>query len=234
MNNNRIWILGTAIVSLAIVALGLVLGVMPKLAATTAATANLVGVQQQIADNQAQLDELATQFKNIGKIQDQLDELRAGLPADGAYPAFVDELNELSAETGCVILSYSQTAPLVYGPTTADGGTAETPITGGSLVAIPADLECWSPETTDGGFAFMDKLRLGERLVLIKGFKSEHVQDTHGSNFYRFILHLYVYSLVDPGTQVQPTVPTDPTASPTETPVPTDTATPSPTPTPTP
>jgi hypothetical protein len=233
--NNRIWILATALVSIIVIAFGLVVGVLPKLAESSAANLSLTAAQQQIAANEAALADLKSQFADIDKVREELAELRKTMPADGAYSEFIREVNAIAAETGSTITGYSQTAPLVFGPTAADGGTEKAPISGGSLIAIPVELRFSAPGL--GGLSFMDKLRLGERILYINGFNFTFNADVHGNVFGDFIVNVYIYTLADPSDATDPATPpsspgpTDPTPNPTDSPSPSSTDAPTPEPT---
>jgi hypothetical protein len=234
--NNRIWILGTVIASLAVIAVGVAIGILPKLTETSINTLELANVQAQNAAYQAELELLKQQFENIDEVRDELEQLQESLPADGDYPGFIEEVAGISQETGVQILETAQTAPIVYGSTATDGsdtGTAAAPISGGTLLAIPYTIKVNSTNPY-AVFTFMDRLRLGDRLLLITAYDFI-VEEENGVQVYEITISLYIYTLVDPSAVPVDTdgdVPTDPVptpeATPTETPTPTDSATPTP------
>jgi hypothetical protein len=230
--NNRIWILGTAIACIAVIALGVMVGILPKISETTMNTLELANVQTQNAGYEADLALLEQQYKDIDKVRDQLDELRESLPSSGDYDGFIDEISDLATEYGVQVLESTQTAPLVYGATaTEDTGTPTTPISGGTLLAIPYVIKVDSTDTF-AVLRFMDGLRTGKRLLVItayevKGEVKNEILVTEAS------ISLYIYTLVDPSA-----VPVDdggdvpmdpvPTNAPTPTATPTESATPAP------
>lgn len=236
MMNNRVWIFGTIIASIAVIALGVVVGILPKLTETGANTVNLANVVAQNQAYEADLAALKVQFENIDDVRKKLAELQKSLPAGGAYPDIIAEIAELAAENGVQILETSQTAPIVYGATDAaetdsDTGTAATPISGGTLLAIPYVVRY---DSTDrfAGLGFLNGLRLGNRLLLISDINYA-VKERNSLLVYETTVSFFIYTLVDPSA-----VPVDsgagdpPTDVPPaeETPAPTDTATGTPTP----
>ena len=229
--NNRIWILGTAIASLAVIALGVVVGILPKISETTFNTLEVANVQAQNAAYEAELVALEKQYKDIDAVREKLNKLRESLPADGDYADFVEQVESLATATGVQMLETTQTAPIVYGATAADGvdtGTAATPISGGTLLAIPYTIKVNATDTL-AVLRFMDGLRLGDRLLLITAYDMKGTIQ-NGILVTEVTVSLYIYTLVDPSsvpTSTDGDVPTDPV------PTPDPAATPTPTPTPT-
>lgn len=232
--NNRVWILATAIASIAVIALGVVVGILPKISEAATNTLELANVQTQNAGYEADLALLEQQYKDIDKVRDQLDELRESLPSGGDYDGFIREISALATEYGVQVLESTQTAPLVYGATaTEDTGTPTTPISGGTLLAIPYVIKVNSTDTFSV-LRFMDGLRTGKRLLVItayemKGTTQNEIPVTEAS------ISLYIYTLVDPSAVPVDDggdVPMDPVPSPaptpTVTPTPTESATPTP------
>ncbi len=235
--NNRVWILGTVIASLAVIALGVTIGILPKIAETTTNTLALSSAQAQNAAYQAELEALKTQFENIDEVRQKLADLQESLPSSGDYPGFIAQIAQLAESTGVQVLGTTQTAPIVYGAADAAGadtGTAATPISGGTLLAIPYTVTVNATDPVSV-FSFMDGLRLGDRLLLITSYEYEAFS-MNDVPVYQVTISLYIYTLVDPGALQSPTdgsVPTDPVeAEPTPSATPTDGATPTPTDTP--
>ena len=218
--NNRIWILGTVIVSLAVMVLGFLLGIQPKLTEMSNNAAALATAEGQNAIYAAELEALKVQYESIDEVRAKLEELRKSLPAEGDYEGFLRELDAAAAATGTTITTYNQSAPVVYGPAAAPdpADPAAAPVIGGTLLGIPIDMTISStdPQTL---FAFINQLRLGERLFLLGSFS---LSASNGAFALTFSAH--VFTLVDPSAvPVGTDVVTDP-AIPTETPAPEDTA----------
>jgi hypothetical protein len=219
--NNRIWILGTVIVSLGVMVLGFVLGIQPKLTEMTNNAADLAAAESQNAASLAELEALKVQYENIDEVRAELESLRQSLPADGDYPGFLAELEAAAQATGTTISSYSQTAAIVYGPAAvADASDpSAAPVNGGTLLGIPVSM---SLANTDSAmlFDFLNRLRLGNRLFLLGDFSF-----ASGDGSYTLSLSAHFFTLIDPNAVPADAVNASDPAAPEATPVPTDTAT---------
>ena len=128
MTDNRIWTFGAAIVVLAIIALGWLLGISPKLAEADAATAARVLVDQQNAEHAAKLAVLREQFENLDELEEQLEELQKELPDEADIEGFIEYTVGVAAQAGVVITTISALEPAVYGSgTTGDQPAAPPP-----------------------------------------------------------------------------------------------------------
>ena len=100
MRNNRLWILGCSILTVAILALGVLLGISPRLIEAQDADAQ----RQQVASNNAalriQTAALKEQYENIDDLRAQLEELSKEVPADASLDDFFDELSALAIANG--------------------------------------------------------------------------------------------------------------------------------------
>lgn len=231
--NNRAWMLGTAIASLAVIALGVMVGILPKLTEFGVNSAALVNVQLQNQAYRADLAALKQQFENLDDVRKELEALRENLPADADIPDFVVEVDAAAKLHGMQVLETGQSAPLVYGAAqNANGstGTAASPISGGTLLVIPYTIRV---DTTDplATYRFMTELRTGNRILLITAFEMS-TEERAGVLVYETNISLYLYTLVDPNAPVpsgdgdapptdQPVEPAEP--EPSETPEPDDT-----------
>ena len=230
--SNRIWIIGTALVALAVVGLGFLLGIQPKLTEMQNNAAALATAESLNASTQAELEALRVQYENIDEVRAQLEELRKNLPVDGDYEGFLVEMDAAAQATGTTITTYSQGIPIIYGPAAVADATdpAAAPTSGGTLLGIPISFTLSSTDPA-GLFAFLNQLRLGERLFLLGDF----VFTTTEEGSYTVTLNAHIFTLVDPSAvPIEATTPPVveetpvPTETPTETPVPTDSATPAP------
>jgi hypothetical protein len=246
--NNRVWMLGTAIASLAVIALGVMVGILPKLTEFGVNSVALATVQQQNQAYRADLAALKQQFENLDDVRRELEELRESLPADADIPDFIVEVNAAATTRGVRVVEATQAAPLIYGAAenaSSDPGTAATPISGGTLLVIPYVIRVDAVDPL-AAFRFMTDLRTGNRLLLITGFDMTTI-DRSGILTYETNITLYLYTLVDPNAPVangdadappsdQPVVDPAPTITPLpndtpapeDSPVPTDAATTSP------
>lgn len=123
MTKNRIWIAGAAIVILAIVGLGWMLGISPKLAEADAAAAVRENVESQNAVLEAANAVLREQFENLDELEAELEELQAELPDKPEVEAFIAYINEEALKAGVTITNIAMVEPSTYG-TTEDGESA--------------------------------------------------------------------------------------------------------------
>jgi len=174
MKTNRIWLLGTAIVVIAVLALGYLLGISPKLTELAAGEASLTTVTAQNAQEQAKLLSLQKEFENIDELQDQLDELQAAIPADVSLPDFIRQLNELAATTQVRIDSITTGPPEAYitpgVPGTildADRNVVPLPAAPASLITVNFSIKVSGPAGSIQNFT--EGLQKGKRLFLARG-----------------------------------------------------------------
>ena len=174
MKSNRLWAVGTAIVVVAVLALGYLLGISPRLAELARSEASLAAVTAQNAQEQAKLLSLQKEFENIDELQEQLDELQAAIPADVSLPDFIRQLNELAASTQVKIesittgLPEAYVAPAVPGTMLdADGNVVPLPTAPANLITINIVIKVSGPAGSIQNFT--EGLQTGERLFLVKG-----------------------------------------------------------------
>lgn len=234
--NNRIWILVTAIASIAIIALGLVVGVSPNLASSAKSELDRAAVDGQNSIYEADLARLKEQFKTIDDIKEELAELQESLPADAQTADFIRAIAAAAALTGVTLNEFAQEAPVVYGQFDSGDGSgteASASISGGTLLGIPVSQ---SVSSFDFGalISFVRELQYGTRLFVITDLKlTVEVVDEQPRG--TLMITGYMYTLADPDAQTDavpaPTeteVPVEPTPTDSATPTPTDTGTPTP------
>ena len=172
MKSIRPWAFGAAIVVIAVVALGWVLGISPKLGEVAAGNEALAAVNAENAQHQADLITLQEQFENIDVLREQLDALQAGVPADVGLPDFIRQVNTLAAVSGVTIpkLTTSDaaafTAPTSIGTMLdAEGNVVQLPAAPANLITVNIVISItgsWS-----GILKFSEGLQEGERLFLV-------------------------------------------------------------------
>lgn len=232
MATNRLWIGGTAIVVVAVLALGWVLGISPKLAEAAAADNTRQSVD---AANTISLQELAAlkkQFEGIDGIRDDLDELQKSVPVDADMPDFIRQLNSLAGANGVAIKSIDPQVATAWtkpaGPLLdGDGKPLNIAALPDGIVIIPVTIKFEGPTTGVMNFTFA--LQHGERLFLANAFTAAGTSDE--VDLTKAEITGWVFVLT--GSRARPTVDPNSTATPTPTPTPTPTATGTPTSTPT-
>lgn len=107
MDKTRLWMIGSVIVMVALVALGWVVGIQPQFDQAAAADTQTAQVDQTIAANTAVLDRLKKDSANLPALKKTLASLAASVPTESANAAFMDELNGFAAANGVVISGWA-------------------------------------------------------------------------------------------------------------------------------
>lgn len=107
MDKTRLWMIGSVIVMVALVALGWVVGIQPQLDQAAAADTQTAQVDQTIAANTAVLDRLKKDSANLPALKKTLASLAVSVPTESANAAFMDELNGFAATNGVVISGWA-------------------------------------------------------------------------------------------------------------------------------
>lgn len=140
--NNRIWIVGAALIMVVVVLLGWFLGASPRLGEVAA---NEVQRQAAVTQNQAYAAELAAlkeDFENIDTFRAELDELQDALPSGSGLARFIGSLRDLEAASGVVLTNFTSAdaEPFVYLETVpaAPAPAATTEAEGDAATEAPA------------------------------------------------------------------------------------------------
>ena len=252
-NPNRLWILATAVISIAVIAIGWFLGVSPQLAAAKIADEQRVNTEALNVATEAEIAALKVQIEGIDDLRARLDELSLAIPSQANLSEFLTQASGLAALSGVAITDVAVADAKFYSPTSpevaegaeetddADVAPAEdAPVdaTAGGLVTPENFVSIEIALKFSGGLNeylnFLNQLQTGERLFLVTDLTFDLADD--GATYQVSVTGL-IYVLLDPNTAA-PTGEADPAAepTPTETPAPTETpvaeATPTPTPTP--
>ncbi len=252
--NNRIWIIGSVLIMVAIVLLGWALGISPQLAERSASETNRQSVESQNQIYATALASLKKDYDNIDEFRAELDELQKALPSGSGLSRFIGSLRDLEAASGVVLTNFGagDPIPFVYNaggtvvpPATAtDGGgtgaTAAPPVATPSVVAPGTLVQTLSPDefifieislSVDGSQAqvldFVDALQHSARRFLV----TQLAITTDDNVAYTGKITGYVYVLIDPS---KPAEPDDGTLTPTPSPTPTPTTSAGPSGSPTP
>jgi len=123
--NNRIWIIGTVILSIAVIVLGWFLGIAPKLAESTLASFQRTQIDGQNAQHAADLALLKEQFASIDAIRAQLAVAKGGVPNNDESDLYYDELQTYKKGDKLFMDEITVGAPVPYAaidPLTAETG----------------------------------------------------------------------------------------------------------------
>lgn len=143
-SNNRVWVLGSMLVSVAILAGGWFIGVAPMLALSTTADADRATVEADNLRHEQTLADLQTRYAQLPEISGQLAALRVSLPAAPELADFLAVVSSAQAgsETFVIDISIADAVPYapvvsepVAAPVAAEGATVD----GEADVDAPAD-----------------------------------------------------------------------------------------------
>ncbi len=149
MSGNRVWIVGSVIAIVVVLALGWLLGASPLLQAAALADSDRASVQAQNNVQEAVLAQLRAKHDRIGQLEAELAELRQAVPSEVQIEDFIDLVDKITTEAGGKIETITVAEPLPYGAdgagtdpatsTSADAETAEgtTPANEAGPVAVP-------------------------------------------------------------------------------------------------
>ncbi|MDJ0347762.1 hypothetical protein [Cryobacterium sp. PH29-G1] len=150
MDRNKLWLIGSVLVTSVILVLGWVLGIQPQLDSMTAANASRTAVQATNAQHVALLAQLKHDFKNLDKLSATAETLGESVPTGSAMPALVDELDAHAEQAGLTLLgmtvtearAYVPVVPVAAAPAAANDAAAAAPAADAGLAAtgtVPAD-----------------------------------------------------------------------------------------------
>jgi hypothetical protein len=114
--------LGVALVALAAVALGWVLGISPLLTQADLASSQAQAADSQNAAQQASLVKLKGQYDKLPELNAELKKLQLAVPETANLDDFLDQLQAIAQSTGVSITTFTAAEGTLYG-----GGTAAAP-----------------------------------------------------------------------------------------------------------
>ena len=224
MDRNKLWLIGSVLVTSVVIVLGVLLGIQPQLESMNAANASRTAVEATNAEHVALLARLKHDFKNLDQLSTTAEELAESVPSGSAMPALVDEVDAHADQAGLTLTGITVTEARAYVPvvpvaavpsvdpaapvdasaadsgltatgTTADAAaTTTTEITASNLAAFPLEVK------VQGSYAqvldFVARLQSGSRLFLVDGLNTLAV-DGEPAQVNATISGL-VYSLVAP------------------------------------
>ncbi|RWZ50029.1 hypothetical protein ELQ90_11840 [Labedella phragmitis] len=207
MNAQRLWIIGTAIVAVAVLVLGWFVGVEPQLVAMRATDEQRRGVDAQNAATEATVARLETAFGGLDALEEDRDALRTSIPVTSESSLLLDQLDALAAASGTTVTQVT-TSPLVaYTPPVVDvppdsgahegdteeaeEGAEEQPApaepTGPPMITDPLitpenfysmQVSVAVTGSNEDVLDFVDRLQHGERLFLVTSLQVSSDEDT--------------------------------------------------------
>lgn len=145
MDKNRLWVIGSVLVMAVVIGLGWIVGIQPQLANSAASDAERVQVQATNAAHQATLAQLKKDFSNLEPLNRQLAALSQSVPSGTAIPAFVDEVNALSASSAVTVTGATFADALPYAPVAAPAAAAPASGSTSSSTATPTPTPTPTP-----------------------------------------------------------------------------------------
>lgn len=222
MNAQRLWVIGAAIVAVAVLVLGWFVGVEPQLAAMRATDEQRRGVEAQNTATEAVVARLADDFDDLPALEAERDSLRQSIPVDHNKSLFVDQVDALAEATGTRVTQLetsplvAYTPPVVEAPVTEEGAEEGTEDAAEEAAEPPAPVEPTGPPvvtdpaitgenfyaigvtvavtgTNEAVLEFVDALQHGPRLCLVTQVQIASDEET---GLFTATSTGYVYSLV--------------------------------------
>ncbi|WBM81188.1 hypothetical protein KIV56_08270 [Cryobacterium breve] len=197
MDRNRIWIIGSIVIVVAVVAMGLLLGIQPQLEAVSTANDDRMAVEASNSGQAAVLAKLKTDFAGIDNLKAELIPLKASVPSGTEMPSFVTQLDALAGSTSVTLSGMTVADAVPYAAPAALASTGTADAAAGSSDA-PARSSAAAPLTDSqitaktfaslavqitvtGSYAhaldFISGLQSGQRLYLVTGITTAPLTD---------------------------------------------------------
>jgi Tfp pilus assembly protein PilO len=170
--NTRLWIIGSMLLVVAILAMGWFLGVAPKLAEAATAGQQQTSAEAQNVVHESEIAVIKKQFDQLPVLKSQLAILRAAVPEGNGMSAFLDELHALEQQNQVSLTDFKAGDGQPYTPVKSDASTvsATNPlITPDNFVAIEVSLSVSGDDANV--MQFIDGVQTGERLFLVTSLK---------------------------------------------------------------
>ena len=217
MNRDRLWGLIWVVFVAAVVLLGTLLGIVPKVEEARAASGELTTVEAQNAEHEVALVALRDEFAQLDDLKDDLADLQLGIPLAADIPAFVAQLDAIAAThqvtldqitisdgTGFVPLEPVTVAETdAPDPEAAAAANTDTASTGAltmgprlspeNYISVPIIIE--ASGTSAAVLDFLSGLQHGDRIIAINTFST----DSGGAaDTVTVSISAEIYVLVDP------------------------------------
>jgi Tfp pilus assembly protein PilO len=155
-NADRLWIIGGALIAVALLAMGWFFAISPQNSETDRLREEAAAAQDRLAPLRARLAELKAQNVDLARYQDQLKRDRQALPTVSGMSDFLRQQQVAGDQTGVQVTGY------------ALGAASQVNAAGAKLQSLPVTLTVKGPIARMG--AFLDQLQLVQpRAVLVTG-----------------------------------------------------------------
>jgi Tfp pilus assembly protein PilO len=230
MDRNRLWMIGSVVVAIAVIAAGWFLGIQPQLATAAIADQDRAKAQIQNTANEALLVSLKKDYRGIDALKTTLASLRESVPASTEISTFVTELDSLAGAHQVTVslitvadaTAYAPPVPAASTPTPSPGATATpsatpTPTPLASAAPSAGTVQVTNPKITAANFIaipvnlsitgqyanvldFVKGLQTGPRLFLVTSLSVTTVEGGVDSS-----IGGLVYVLLQDGTNATAT-----------------------------
>lgn len=134
MNANRLWMIGTVLVTAVIVLGGWFIGAEPFLTAAAKADTDRAAIEQQIAAGEAVILQLTDEKKQQPELEERFVELQRSLPPAARTSEFITGLDVLAGQSGVSIGSITLADPKPY---TMPASATQLPAESTDTSAVP-------------------------------------------------------------------------------------------------
>ena len=225
MDKNKLWLIGSVLVTSVIVVLGVLLGVQPQLDSMNGADASRAAVQSTNAGHVALLARLKHDFEDLDALTATAEALAESVPSGSAMPDFVDQLDAQAQAVGLTLTGMTVTEAQAYvpvlpevpaaaaatstGSAAPDSEGASAAASSAAAAATPAPVALITESnfaafplqiTVTGTYAqvleFVASLQSGSRLFLVHGIDT--AQASGEEALVNATISGLVYSLVAP------------------------------------
>jgi Tfp pilus assembly protein PilO len=193
--NNRLWIVGSALLVVAIIAMGWFLGVSPKLSEAGTADQQRVTAEAQNVVHEKEVATIKKQYEQLPELKGQLSVLREALPTNDDLSTFLGELHQMEQSNGVVLTSFVASDAKPYAPVVkpvTDVSTTNPLVKPENFVAIPVELDVVGDEANV--MDFIEGVQTGERLFLVTDLALEQDET---KTAYSAKIKGFVYVLLD-------------------------------------
>lgn len=169
MNANRLWVIGTAIVTIAVLALGWFLGVSPKLAEAALSSSRSAEVDETNVAHEQELLKLQKQFEEIDALRAALKKSSSSIPATTDIQTFLRDINSLAKRVGVSVDSVVTGEAAAF--TLPEGAPTDGPaslVDPARFISIPVTIKFGGVEREVLRFA--EGMQKGDRLFFVQEF----------------------------------------------------------------
>jgi len=166
--NNRLWIIGSMALVLAIIAMGWFLGVSPKLSEAASASDQRTAAEAQNLTQEREVAKIKKQYERLPELQAELATVRAAVPSGGAMSALLDELHSLEQQNNVTLTDFTAGDAQPYTPVESTSPrlvTTNSLVTAENFVAIDVSVSVTGDESRV--MNFINGLQTGSRLFLV-------------------------------------------------------------------